>query len=285
MCSDHFFIGAATSRMTQRPFPMKSEQFQSRCAPSHDRWRRVFPQNALESLVRILSVRFISFPTYLQQAPAEYRLTFCSKSKVKCVHAGTSPCQRCHKSGFNNCVLSRPPSRNPKKSIRRAHTNRAASTSQGVNERERNGSSTPIASESTEVDDGVVDRHLTNLPMNVILRSSSVFMNKLPELAILNLHSFSKLYESARNPETKTLLAAILAVVRSSLSLPDFPWVESLLSSENYAVYARQMLSHSSFQQPKLHVAQALLVMTLYEWGVREFHRSWIYCGMTRKSA
>lgn len=107
-------------------------------------------------------------------------------------------------------------------------------------------------------------------------------MNKLPELAILNLHSFSKLYESARNQETKTLLAAILAVVRSSLSLPDFPWVESLLSSENYAVYARQMLSHSSFQQPKLHVAQALLVMTLYEWGVREFHRSWIYCGMTK---
>lgn len=117
--------------------------------------------------------------------------------------------------------------------------------------------------------------------MNVILRSLNVFMNKHPELTILHLHSFSKQFEIARTDEAKTLLAAILAVVRSSLWLWDCPWVDSLLPSESYAVYVRKMLSDSAFQQPRLHVAQALLLMTLYEWGVREFHRSWIYCGVS----
>ncbi|KAJ6075870.1 hypothetical protein N7499_007851 [Penicillium canescens] len=40
------------------------------------------------------------------------------------------------------------------------------------------------------------------------------------------------------------------------------------------------MLSEWSFKPPKLQVAQALLIMSLYEWGSREFHRAWIYCGI-----
>lgn len=136
-----------------------------------------------------------------------------------------------------------------------------------------------------EVASTLVDTHLTNLPMNVILRSLNVFMNKHPELTILHLHSFSKHLEIARTDETKTLLAAILAVVRSSLSLWDCPWIDSLLASENYAIYVRKMLSDSAFQPPRLPVAQALLLMTLYEWGVREFHRSWIYCGTLNRSS
>jgi hypothetical protein len=40
------------------------------------------------------------------------------------------------------------------------------------------------------------------------------------------------------------------------------------------------MLSEWSFKAPSLRVAQALLIMSLYEWGDREFHRAWIYCGI-----
>ncbi|KAJ6134968.1 hypothetical protein N7512_000128, partial [Penicillium capsulatum] len=221
------------------------------------------------------------------------------KSKVKCVHSGVPPCQRCTKSEIEGCLLSRPPNKTPKTGVRigRAqNSNRSGSHPTISNEQGQRGSPhTPIsteptghASQSTTFDSGrekeatstLVDRHLTGLPMNVILRSLNVFMNKHPELTILHVNSFSKQFEVSRTDEAKTLLAAILAVVRSSLSLWACPWVNSLLSSESYALYARKMLSDSAFQPPQLYVAQALLLMSLYEWGVREFHRSWIYCGI-----
>ncbi|GLB07648.1 hypothetical protein AtubIFM57258_002996 [Aspergillus tubingensis] len=40
------------------------------------------------------------------------------------------------------------------------------------------------------------------------------------------------------------------------------------------------MLADKSFQPPNTHIAQALLVMALYEWGSREYHRAWIYIGI-----
>ncbi|GFF60336.1 ATPase WRNIP1 homolog C26H5.02c [Aspergillus udagawae] len=40
------------------------------------------------------------------------------------------------------------------------------------------------------------------------------------------------------------------------------------------------MLADKSFQSPNTHISQALLVMALYEWGSREFHRAWIYIGI-----
>lgn len=125
----------------------------------------------------------------------------------------------------------------------------------------------------------LVDRHLTGLSTDLVLKSLNVFVNKYPELAILHLPSFAKKHQSQDTKEIKTLLAALLAITRSHPLLITFPWESSLLRKERYAEYARDRLSKSSFEAPRLEVAQALLIMTVYEWGTREFHRAWIYCG------
>ncbi|KAJ5589827.1 hypothetical protein N7450_003799 [Penicillium hetheringtonii] len=128
-----------------------------------------------------------------------------------------------------------------------------------------------------------VESHLTGLSTDLVLKSLNVFVNKYPELAILHLPSFAKKHQSQDTKEIKTLLAALLAITRSHPLLITFPWESSLLPKERYAEYARDRLSKSSFEAPRLEVAQALLIMTVYEWGTREFHRAWIYCGIATR--
>lgn len=124
-----------------------------------------------------------------------------------------------------------------------------------------------------------VHSHLANLSPNIVLKALNIFTNKFPELGILHLPSFMQEFQTSRHCETKTLLAAILSVTHCYYSRSSFTGLDTLLSRDQYASYAREMLSQSSFQAPKVQVAQALLVMGLFEWGSREFHRAWIYCG------
>lgn len=138
-----------------------------------------------------------------------------------------------------------------------------------------NRSHAPVYSE----DRAYVDGHIANLPPSIILKALNIFTNKFPELGILHLPSFMQEFQTSCHNDSKTLLASILAVTQCYFSQSSFTGLDSLLPREQYASYAREMLSQSSFQAPKLQVAQALLVMGLFEWGSREFHRAWIYCG------
>ncbi|KAI2789776.1 hypothetical protein POX_d05274 [Penicillium oxalicum] len=124
------------------------------------------------------------------------------------------------------------------------------------------------------------DEHIRNLSANIVLKVLNIFINKFPELGILHLPSFMQELQTTCHNDTKTLLAAILSVTHCYFAQSNLAGLETLLSREQYASYARAMLAHSSFQAPRLQVAQALLVMGLFEWGSREFHRAWIYCGI-----
>jgi len=213
------------------------------------------------------------------------------KSKIKCVNAGSAPCQKCQKSRLPGCELSRPPSKTPRKAIRRdildtpgqhsAHEHESPVPSSSAASPARAGQDQrPNIQDFTQYEDiAQVERHLTGLSTDLVLKSLNVFVNKYPELAILHLPSFAKKHQSQDTKEIKTLLAALLAITRSHPLLITFPWESSLLPKERYAEYARDRLSKSSFEAPRLEVAQALLIMTVYEWGTREFHRAWIYCG------
>lgn len=212
---------------------------------------------------------------------------------MKCVHSGTAPCQRCQNSEIDGCVLSRPVNKTPQKPRRRPQsTNHPYERPVQQDEPEPRRTRPPEEVDTTVqpdasspgqcIDKSTVDRHLTNLSGDVILKSLNGFTGKHPELAILNHAAFVKEYQSSPiPPESKIVLAAILASSRSQFSLLNLPWVDSLLPREHYACYAHEMLSEWSFKPPKLQVAQALLIMSLYEWGSREFHRAWIYCGTT----
>ncbi|KAL5359076.1 hypothetical protein BJX96DRAFT_164193 [Aspergillus floccosus] len=202
---------------------------------------------------------------------------YCRRSKIKCVHSGTAPCQKCRKSKIRDCVLTTP--RN--KIQRSSRPGRSVQTSTPGIADEADALGPPDASATVHSRDSAwVDSHLSNLTAEIVLNILNAFTNKHPELAILNHSAFIKDCQSPIRAETKTLLSAVLALSRPHLSLLNLPWVHSLLPGEHYAAYAREMLADKSFQTPHTHIAQALLVMALYEWGSREFHRAWIYIGI-----
>ena len=156
-------------------------------------------------------------------------------------------------------------------------------SSPGTRERSRLATS-PILSRtaaqgSPDYSKATVDHHIDTLPNGVILKALNVFINTFPELAILHLPTFIQEFQSERSPAGKTLLGAVLAVTKAQLSAQGTPWEHELLERENYALYSKDMLGESILQPPKLQVVQALLVITLYEWGTRNFHKAWVYCG------
>jgi hypothetical protein len=124
-----------------------------------------------------------------------------------------------------------------------------------------------------------VDEHLARLPIGIILKALNIFTAKFPELRILQASAFIKEYQTARSKESKALLATILAITRKQCSIVTGDWLRSLKSSECYASYAWSTLADAILQPPKVQVVQALLILTLYEWGVREYHKAWMHCG------
>lgn len=124
-----------------------------------------------------------------------------------------------------------------------------------------------------------VDAHIETLSNGVILKAVNVFINTFPELAILHLPTFVEEFQTERLPECKALLGAVLAVTQAQLSIQTASWADELLSREHYALYTKDVLSEFILQPPKVQIVQALLIITLHEWGTRDFHKAWVYCG------
>lgn len=227
----------------------------------------------------------------------------CRRAKVKCAHSGTPPCQRCTKSKINGCILTRPQLPPPRKrksqsvsgvsaAARRelsrgsASMSRTASEQLQIHPQLQAGTETgspllvPGPAQPGDSVTALVGRHIASLPNSVILKTLSAFTNKFPELAILHVPTFMAELESrALSRESMGLLGAVLAVTRGQLTVLGASWASALLSREEYAVYTREMLSQFILQPPKLQVVQMLLIITLYEWGTRNFHKAWVYCG------
>lgn len=208
------------------------------------------------------------------------------KAKVKCVHTGTAPCQRCSRLGTSECELARPQARSAKKAARRVQSISSALTpGDDVSEISSTPGFQPIPSPissrqaASYLVQETVDEHLTRLPISVILKALNIFTAKFPELRILQASAFIKEYQTARSKESKALLATILAITRKHCSVVTGDWLRSLKSSESYASYAWITLFDAILLPPKVQVVQALLILTLYEWGVREYHKAWMHCG------
>lgn len=129
-----------------------------------------------------------------------------------------------------------------------------------------------------------VDAHIRGLPNGVVLKCLNVFTNKFPELAVLHLPGFLEDFHSRKSKETSALLGAVLAVTRSQICVLNATWGDDLLPREHYASYTEDLLQGLILRHPKVQAVQALLIITLYEWGSRDFHKAWVYCGMDRLS-
>lgn len=125
-----------------------------------------------------------------------------------------------------------------------------------------------------------VQSHISRLPAGTVMKCLNIFTNKFPELAILHLPSFIAELRSRGSKEATCLLSAVLAVTRSQPSVLHASWGEDLLQREHYALYAKDLLKDLILQPPNIQVVQALLIVTLHEWGTRDFHKAWVYCGV-----
>ncbi|KAB8270370.1 hypothetical protein BDV30DRAFT_229016 [Aspergillus minisclerotigenes] len=202
---------------------------------------------------------------------------FCRKSKIKCVNTGSPPCQKCQKSETPGCILTRPRHVASRVSRKRGQLRRR-------NEDPKDDHEEQTRPQPASSDNGhtrpQIDEHLASLPTSVILKSLNVFTNKFPELGILHLPTLMQSFQSECSKETKVLLGVTLLVTKTQLSLLNPSWANSLLPSKHYESYIQQSLSGLILQPPDIQVVQALLIMALYEWGCRDFHKAWVYCGI-----
>lgn len=228
-----------------------------------------------------------------------------STSKVKCIHTGVAPCHRCKRSQLEGCTLTRPKTPNAKTSRRTARLARSSAeapgdvteaqpntprlqgnrsclerTRDGVTPHSRAAAFTDVHySPNPSYNPDFVGQHVSSLPNGTVLKCLNVFTNKFPELAILHLPSFLDELRCYQSKETVALLSTVLAVTRSQICVLNADWASDLLPRAHYASYAKDLLRDLILQPPKLQVVQALLIITLHEWGSRDFHKAWVYCG------
>ncbi|KAK6213755.1 fungal specific transcription factor [Colletotrichum tabaci] len=215
----------------------------------------------------------------------------CRRSKIRCVNSGTPPCTKCEKSGKLDCTLTRPqvpPTRRAARRARRA-TEEAPSTSYShdvdsqrllVSAPQSRGPATP--SSGIEHRDGREDMkgHLEQIPKDVVFIALEAFWRKFPELRVIHPSLFMESFGSTCPRESKALLATVLAMTKTQKPDSDRLRTQILFPSERYASYACDVLAACILQPPDVKVIQALLILTLYEWGTRDFHKAWMHCGI-----
>ncbi|KAK1995550.1 fungal-specific transcription factor domain-containing protein [Colletotrichum falcatum] len=220
---------------------------------------------------------------------------FCRRSKVKCVNSGTPPCNKCERSARPGCALTRPQvasaRRAAKQQARRATEEAPAIPHDHDVDPQRPPASAPQSRGPASPSPGVgygyrdgreeMDRHLEQVPKDVTFIALEAFWRKFPELRVIHPPSLVQPVVGAARPrECKALLATVLAMAKTQK--PDSDRLRTQLSyaSERYASYACDVLAACILQPPDVKVIQALLILTLYEWGTRDFHKAWMHCGI-----
>ncbi|KAF4777814.1 fungal specific transcription factor domain-containing protein [Colletotrichum scovillei] len=125
-----------------------------------------------------------------------------------------------------------------------------------------------------------MDHHLEQIPKDVVYIALEAFWRKFPELRVIHPSSFMKSFGSNCPRESKALLATVLAMTKTQKPDSDRLRSQILFPSERYASYACDVLAACILQPPDVKVIQALLILTLYEWGTRDFHKAWMHCGI-----
>ncbi|KAF0330653.1 putative transcriptional regulatory protein [Colletotrichum asianum] len=225
---------------------------------------------------------------------------FCRRSKIKCVNAGSPPCRKCEKSGRTDCQLTRPQVNATGRASKRARRDtgeafdaslRSSVEQDGVSQQvhlsapQSRGPATPSqGSVGPEYHHGhrrdEMDRHLQSIPKDLVFTALEAFWRKFPELRVIHPSSFMQDYGSNCSRESKALLATVLAMTKTQNPDSDRLRTQILYPSERYAVYASEILAACILQSPDVKVIQALLILTLFEWGTRDFHKAWMHCGI-----
>ncbi|KAM5358962.1 hypothetical protein ACJZ2D_014856 [Fusarium nematophilum] len=206
----------------------------------------------------------------------------CRSSKRKCIHSGGPPCTRCRDRG-DECVF---PPKGTSFIFRRSRLERqgrdpesagvgAGAVGGGGQQLHGARSEEWLAARSRSLSTVDPFEFLTDEVKNSYLRCSYKW----------SFHHIPNLLIGIREKTLEPLLVwAMLAItVRFSQAAP--PGYSSQVEASNtFATYARSLVL-SLVDQPTVHRAQVLLMLTGHSWGAGEGRRAWVYLGMAVRMA
>ncbi|KAF5018107.1 hypothetical protein F66182_9926 [Fusarium sp. NRRL 66182] len=201
----------------------------------------------------------------------------CRSSKRKCIHSGGPPCTRCRDRG-DACVF---PPKGTSFIFRRSRLERHAAEhgrnrdTDGIGSGARPDSEMLEAARSRSLATTDPFGFLTDEVKNSYLRCSYKWsFHHIPNLLIA-------IRERSLDP---LLVWAMLAIsVRFSQAAPA-GYSTQVEASNAFAAYARSLVL-SLVDQPTVHRAQVLLMLTGHSWGAGEGRRAWVYLGMAVRMA
>lgn len=196
------------------------------------------------------------------------------QAKVKCVHEGQPPCQRCLKNKNQGCSLTDPRASKQKsqgtstasKSPRKRKASFNLSPGPG-NAGKRSSGTAHVAQDSSE-------NPITALSPAIVVSAVETYRKKFPITNFLHYPSLISDISSNVHSVDPVFVASLLSLcVRFMTS-------EELEEEEVYADYARKHLAHRVLEAPSLYLAQSLVMISFYEWGTGRPYQAWMYSGM-----
>ncbi|CAG7922389.1 unnamed protein product [Penicillium olsonii] len=195
----------------------------------------------------------------------------CRQAKVKCVHEGQPPCQRCSKNKIKDCSLT-----DPRASKSKARKNSSAS---GTPKKRKTSCDVSPGPEN-------VRRRIPESPAQyskdpikalspaVVVNAVEIYRKKFPITNFLHYPTLISDISSDVHSVDSVFVASLLSLcVRFMAS-------EELEAEDVYADFARKHLAHRVLEAPSLYLAQSLVMISFYEWGTGRPYQAWMYSGM-----
>lgn len=192
-----------------------------------------------------------------------------SRAKVKCIHEGSPPCQRCQKNKNEDCVLTDPRVSRPGNPKPGASRKRRATTTHSPEKRLARGTDQEAPRGLSETDECLI----SSLPSSIVITAVETYRKKFP---ITNfLHYPSLISDISSNPQSvdPIFIASLLSLCVRFMN------GGALEDAETYADYARKQLAHRVMEAPSLYLAQSLVMISFYEWGTGRPYQAWMYSG------
>ncbi|KAJ5138728.1 transcriptional regulator family: Fungal Specific TF [Penicillium bovifimosum] len=198
----------------------------------------------------------------------------CRQAKVKCVHEGQPPCQRCLKAKNPGCSLtdpraSKPGTRKGSVPLRAPRKRKASSTlSPGLEDAARRVPDiVPVARECSK-------DPVAALSSATIISAVETYRKKFPITNFLHYPSLISDISSDAHLVDSVFVASVLSLCVRFMSS------DELEDEDVYADYARKHLAQRVLEAPSLYLAQSLVMVSFYEWGTGRPYQAWMYSGM-----
>jgi hypothetical protein len=197
-----------------------------------------------------------------------------SQAKVKCVHGGQPPCQRCQKTNNQECSLSDP-------RVARQGTKKSTVSSRGARKRKASLALSPVPRNADRVTPQNAstapgtDDPITALSPAIVISAVETYRKKFPITNFLHYPSLISDISANVNSVDPVFIASVLSLcVRFMRS-------DELKEEDFYTDYARKNLAQRVLEAPSLYLAQSLVMISFYEWGTGRPYQAWMYSGMS----